>query len=58
MNYFKMKKKSEIEFYFVVLQYGANNIKTTYVIFLCFLTVHHSMDLFHLPTLTHNTFIH
>jgi hypothetical protein len=23
-----------------------------------FLTVHHSIDLFHLPTLTHNSFIH
>jgi hypothetical protein len=27
-------------------------------IFDVFLTVHHIIDLFHLPTLTHNSFIH
>ena len=26
--------------------------------FMFFLTVHHSIDLFHLPTLMHNSFIH
>ena len=32
--------------------------KTKEYIFWGFLTVHHSIDLFHLPTLMHNSFIH
>jgi len=31
---------------------------TEYLYFEVFLTVHHSTDLFHLPTLMHNSFIH
>ena len=33
-------------------------ISDTYAYFDVFLTVHHSIDLFHLPTLIHNSFIH
>jgi len=29
-----------------------------FILFYVFLTVHHSIDLFHLPTLMHNSFIH
>jgi len=34
------------------------NVDRRTKIFYIFLTVHHSIDLFHLPTLVHNSFIH
>ena len=35
-----------------------NEAAYIYIILIFFWTVHHSIDLFHLPTLMHNYFIH
>ena len=41
----------------VIFHSQPNKYDTTTVVLMFFLTVHHSIDLFHLPTLMHSSFI-
>jgi len=49
------EKQTVISYSFVA---EVKRFKTLPTFFYVFLTVHHSIDLFHLPTLMHNSFIH
>ena len=46
------RNSGEVREGYVPFSSGASNF------FSCFLTVHYSIDLFHLPTLMYNSFIH
>jgi hypothetical protein len=57
----RRESKSEIRLDFLVVDKSELFIKDSInkrVTVWCFLAVHHSIDLFNLPTLMHNSFIH